>query len=65
MDYNLVKFFLAVAHHRSLTRAPEALNLTQPGVSMAMRNLTQTVGSIGSIKHIQLWVPNIHAAFGR
>ena len=44
MDYNLVKIFLAVAHHRSLTRAAEALDLTQPGVSMAMRKLTQTVG---------------------
>jgi molybdate transport repressor ModE-like protein len=34
----------AIAHHGSFSRAAQALNLTQPAVSMQVRHLEQALG---------------------
>ncbi len=43
-DLRLLRVFLAVARHRSFTRAGEGLHLTQQSVSEAMRKLEATLG---------------------
>ena len=46
MDITLqqLRVFEAVAHHRSFTKAAEAVHLTQPAVSIAIRRMEETVG---------------------
>lgn len=44
MDYNLIKVFVALSQTRSLTKAAEALGMTQPGISMALKKLKAEVG---------------------
>ncbi|MEZ8989732.1 LysR family transcriptional regulator [Vibrio breoganii] len=44
MDYNLIKVFNSVCQTKSLTKAAEALNMTQPGISMALKKLREEVG---------------------
>jgi len=44
LDLNLLRVFDAVMAEGSLTRAGEALSMTQPAVSHAMRRLRDTVG---------------------
>ncbi|MGV2899700.1 LysR family transcriptional regulator [Achromobacter sp. AGC78] len=38
-DLNLMRVFLTVLHERSVTRAAQRLNLTQPAVSYALGRL--------------------------
>ncbi|WP_083938526.1 LysR family transcriptional regulator [Psychromonas ossibalaenae] len=39
MDLNLIKPFLAVYKYQSITKAADALDLTQPAISAALRRL--------------------------
>lgn len=45
LDLNLLRVFLVVAEHRSVTEAAARLYLTQPAVSAALRRLTDAVGA--------------------
>ncbi|WP_367989034.1 LysR family transcriptional regulator [Vibrio sp. NTOU-M3] len=45
LDLNLLKVFVAVYRHQSITLAAEQLGLTQPGVSGLLKRLQQQVGS--------------------
>lgn len=45
MDYNLVKVFLAVSEHKSISKAAAALNMSQSGISMALKKLKNAVGT--------------------
>ena len=44
ITFRQLKIFEAVASHLSYTRASEALHLTQPAVSMQIKQLENTVG---------------------
>ncbi|VVM07190.1 LysR family transcriptional regulator [Methylacidimicrobium tartarophylax] len=46
MDFTLqqLRVFEAIAHHKSFTKAAEAVHLTQPAVSIAMKRFEETVG---------------------
>ena len=44
MTFRQLTVFLAVAEHRSITAAAEACHVTQPTVSMQMKELAETVG---------------------
>lgn len=44
LDLKLLRTFLAVARHKSYTRAAEELALTQPGVSIHVKRLEQVLG---------------------
>ncbi|CAB4243470.1 RuBisCO operon transcriptional regulator [Methylacidimicrobium sp. AP8] len=46
MDITLqqLRVFEAIVHHRSFTKAAEAVHLTQPAVSIAIKRLEETVG---------------------
>lgn len=43
-DFNLLAIFLEVYQQRSITLAADALGLTQPGVSAALKRLQKTLG---------------------
>src|SRR3954471_23641578 len=45
LDLNLLRVFVVVAEHRSVTLAAARLYLTQPAVSAALRRLTVAVGA--------------------
>jgi LysR family transcriptional regulator, mexEF-oprN operon transcriptional activator len=45
LDLNLIRVFVVVAEHRSVTQAAARLYLTQPAVSAALRRLTTAVGA--------------------
>lgn len=53
LDLNLLRVFDEVMAARSLTRAAEALSLTQPAVSNAMRRLRDAVGDELLVRHGQ------------
>ena len=44
ITFRQLKIFASVAHHLSFTRASEELHLTQPAVSMQIKQLEQAVG---------------------
>jgi DNA-binding transcriptional LysR family regulator len=44
VTFRQLKIFASVAHHLSFTRASEELHLTQPAVSMQIKQLEQAVG---------------------
>ena len=44
MDLRQLKYFHAVAKHKSLTAASEALNVTQPAVGQQIRKLEESLG---------------------
>lgn len=44
LDWNLLRTFVAIVEHRSLTRAAQALGLQQPTLSNALRRLEETLG---------------------
>lgn len=44
MDFTLLRAFVTVARHGNLTRAAEQLHLTQPAVSLQIRNLQEQTG---------------------
>lgn len=44
-DLRVMRQFLAVAEHRSVRRAAEALQMSQPPLSVAMRQLEQSIGA--------------------
>jgi LysR family transcriptional activator of mexEF-oprN operon len=45
LDLNLLRVFVVVAEHRSVTAAAARLYLTQPAVSAALRRLTAAIGA--------------------
>ena len=45
LDPDLLQAFLAVADHRSFTRAAHALNRTQSAVSMQIKRLEERLGA--------------------
>jgi len=45
MELRDLGYFAAIAEHRSLRRAAEALDLSQPGLSKSLRRLEQAVGA--------------------
>ncbi|MGY4375300.1 DNA-binding transcriptional LysR family regulator [Bradyrhizobium sp. i1.3.6] len=45
LDPDLLKAFLAVAEHRSFTRAAQLLNRTQSAVSVQIRRLEERIGT--------------------
>ncbi|MBO9521505.1 MAG: LysR family transcriptional regulator [Nocardioidaceae bacterium] len=45
MDARRLSYFLAVAEHRSFTKAGEALHIAQPSLSQSIRALEQELGS--------------------
>ena len=44
MDFDRLKFFFAIIDAGSLTAAAEKLNLTQPGLSRALKTLEEELG---------------------
>jgi len=46
MDYTLLRAFLAVAREGNLTRAAAQLHLTQPAVSLQIKNLQEMLGVV-------------------
>lgn len=44
LDWNLLRTFVAIVEHRSLTRAGAALGLQQPTISNALRRLEESLG---------------------
>ncbi len=44
-------YFIAVAHHSNLSRASEALGISQPSLTLAMRRLEETVGTPLLVRH--------------
>jgi DNA-binding transcriptional LysR family regulator len=46
MDYTLLRAFLTVAREGNLTRAAAQLHLTQPAVSLQIKNLQETLGVV-------------------
>ncbi|SAL63481.1 LysR family transcriptional regulator [Caballeronia humi] len=46
MDYTLLRAFAAVAREGNLTRAAAQLHLTQPAVSLQIKNLQETLGVV-------------------
>lgn len=45
MELRDLRYFAAIAEHRSVRRAAEALNLSQPGLSKSLRRLEQELGT--------------------
>ncbi len=46
MDYTLLRIFLTVARESNLTRAAAQLHLTQPAVSLQIKNLQEMLGVV-------------------
>lgn len=44
MDIRALQYFLAVAREESITKAAEALNMTQPPLSRQMKELEDELG---------------------
>lgn len=51
MDIRVLQYFLAVAQEQSITRAAEALHMTQPPLSRAMRELEEELGVTLLVRH--------------
>ena len=45
LDWNLLRVFLVIAEERSISRAADVLQRTQPAVSTALKRLEQNIGS--------------------
>ncbi|MGI9276169.1 MAG: LysR family transcriptional regulator [Endozoicomonas sp.] len=60
-DLNLIKPFMAVFRHQSITRAADELNLTQPAVSRSIRRLEETLGERLFVKQGRGIVPTSKA----
>lgn len=45
LDWNLLRVFLVIAEERSISRAADALQRTQPAISSALKRLEQTIGT--------------------
>ena len=45
MDHRQLEIFIATAEHLNLSRAAEALNITQPGLSKSLHRLQQEMGT--------------------
>ncbi len=57
LDLNLLKVFVAVDEFRHITRAAEALNLTQPAVSHALNRLRESLNDPLFVKTSSQMVP--------
>lgn len=57
MNVDILKIFVTVVEQKHFSRAAELLNLSQPGVSMHIRNLENEFGTTliqRSPKHVQV-----------
>ena len=45
LDWNLLRVFLVIAEERSISRAADVLQRTQPAISTALKRLEQNIGS--------------------
>ncbi|WP_153446559.1 LysR family transcriptional regulator [Vibrio algicola] len=61
IDLNLLKVFVVVYRHKSITLAAEEMGLTQPGVSGLLKRLQQQVGSQLFIRSGRGITPTQHA----
>ncbi len=61
LDLNLLKVFVAVYRHQSITMAAEEMGLTQPGVSGLLKRLQQQVGSQLFVRSGRGIAPTQHA----
>lgn len=61
IDLNLLKVFVVVYRHQSITLAAEEMGLTQPGVSGLLKRLQQQVGSQLFIRSGRGIIPTQHA----
>lgn len=50
-DFSLLKTFLAVARHQNISRAAEEVHLSQPAVSLQIKQLETTIGSTLFTRH--------------
>ncbi|MCW8345611.1 LysR family transcriptional regulator [Vibrio sp. ZSDZ65] len=60
-DLNLLKVFVAVYRHQSITRAADDMGLTQPGVSGLLKRLQKQVGSPLFVRSGRGIAPTQHA----
>lgn len=44
IDFELYRIFYVVANHGNITRASEELNISQPAISKAIKNLEEQLG---------------------
>lgn len=44
IDFALYRIFYVVANHGNITRASEELNISQPAISKAIKNLEEQLG---------------------
>jgi DNA-binding transcriptional LysR family regulator len=61
LDLNLLKVFIAVYRHQSITLAAEEMGMTQPGVSGLLKRLQQQVGSQLFVRSGRGIAPTQHA----
>ncbi|KOO13828.1 LysR family transcriptional regulator [Vibrio xuii] len=61
LDLNLLKVFIAVYRHQSITLAAEEVGMTQPGVSGLLKRLQQQVGSQLFVRSGRGIAPTHHA----
>lgn len=61
LDLNLLKVFIAVYRHQSITLAAEEMGMTQPGVSGLLKRLQQQVGSQLFVRSGRGIAPTHHA----
>jgi len=61
LDLNLLKVFVAVYRHQSITLAAEEMGMTQPGVSGLLKRLHQQVGSQLFVRSGRGIAPTHHA----
>lgn len=61
LDLNLLKVFVAVYRHKSITLAAEEMGMTQPGVSGLLKRLQQQVGSQLFVRSGRGIAPTHHA----
>ena len=44
MEYNRIRYFIAVAKYQNMTRAAEELHVAEPAISQAVKRLSNELG---------------------